>query len=248
MFKYSSRFWLYAPISTFLLLAVAAMVHWWIVADAFEKKLAALKDREVIPTVAIDWNSVTVGGFPFRLDATFTNFRAGGAGAHGPFTWKTEKLALHALTYGRPQVIYEAAGRQTLSWADRAGVSHVVDFLPGSLRASSIQNGQGLTRFDLDVVDVGSQDFTIGRFQFHMRRDPDGKSLDLMLKMDNWGDRKLVQVYATLSHAYALSSLLKGEAVWWQATDQWRAQGGTAKLSQVIAPGLDPGTLLSPLY
>jgi hypothetical protein len=262
--NYSSRFWLYAPISTFLLLAVAAMVHWHLVDSAFEKKLAAIKGHEAIPIVVLDWDSVSVGGFPFRVDATFTNFRAGGLGAHGPFTWRTEKLALHALTYGRPQVIYEAAGRQTLSWADGAGVSHVVDFLPGSLRASSIQNAQGLTRFDLDIVDIGSQDFTIGRFtigrfQFHMRRDPDGKDLDLMVKLDNLrldkgpltlktGD---LSFYATLTQAHAWNSLLRGDMSWPKAADAWRAQGGTASVTRSTSGGVHivtPQILLSPLY
>jgi hypothetical protein len=246
--SYSSRFWLYAPISAFLLLAAAAMVNWWLLAGAFEKKLAALKGHEAIPTVTLDWDSVTIGGFPFRLDAAFTNFRAGGAGAHGPFGWKTEKLALHALTYGRRQTVYEAAGPQTLTWADAEGVSHTVNFLPGSLHASSIAGEDGLRRFDVDVVDLGSKAFTIGRFQFHMRRDPDGKSLDLMLRADNWGSRKQVQVYATLNKAGAFGALLKGERSWPDATAAWRAQGGTAKLSQVIAPGLAAEALLSPLY
>ena len=44
MFKYSSRFWLYAPTGAFLLLATAAMVHWWILAGAFEKKKNPLED------------------------------------------------------------------------------------------------------------------------------------------------------------------------------------------------------------
>lgn len=245
---YSSRFWLYAPISAFLLLAAAAMVHWWMLAGTFEKKLAALKGHEAVPGISLDWDSVTVGGFPFRLDATFMNFRAGGAGAHGPFTWKTEKLALHALTYGRRQTVYEAAGQQGLDWTDAAGATHAVRFLPGSLHASSVEGDGGLRRFDLDVVDAGSKDFTIGRFQFHMRRDPDGKSLDLMLRADNWDRRKQVQAYATLSNAGAFEPLLKGKISWPDAAAGWRAQGGKAKLGQVIAPGLDPETLLSPLY
>ena len=98
--SYSSRFWLYAPISAFLLLAAATMAHWWLVDKAFEKKLAAIKGHEAIPGVTLDWDKVEVGGFPFRIDADFTNFRAQGAGARGPFAWKTDKFALHALTYG----------------------------------------------------------------------------------------------------------------------------------------------------
>jgi len=248
MFKYSSRFWLYAPTGAFLLLAVAAMVHWWILAGAFEKKLAALKGNQAIPGVFLDWDKVEVGGFPFRLDANFVNLHVQGVAAHGAFAWKTEKFALHALTYGRRQTVYEAAGQQTVRWTDARGGAHAASFMPGSLHASSVQDAQGLRRADLDIVELGSRDFVIGRLQFHMRRDPDGTDLDLMLRLDNWDARKQVQVYATLNKANTLAAFLRGEKAWPEAAGNWKAQGGQAKLTQVIAPGLDPETLLSPLY
>jgi hypothetical protein len=246
VFKYSSRFWLYAPISLFLMIAAAVMVHWWMVADAFGKKLDAAKGHQAIPGVTLDWRTVTVGGFPFRIDADFTDFTIAGAGAHGPFAWTTEKFAAHALTYGRPKAVYEAAGQQRVRWTAADGSAHAASFLPGSMRASSITGAEGLRRFDLDIVGMGAKDFTIGRLQFHMRRDP--ADLDLMLKADTAGARKQVQVYALLSRAGPLVSLLKGESSWPDAAANWRAQGGTAKLSQVIAPGLDAEALLSPLY
>src|ERR1700761_8649152 len=136
--NYSSRFWLYAPFCTFLTLAAIAAVHWWIVAGDFEKKLTALKGRQAMPGVTIDWDKVDVGGFPFRLDADFVNFRVAGAGAHGPFQWRTEKFALHALTYGRAKTVYEAAGQQQVSWTDGGNAAHSISFLPGALRASTI--------------------------------------------------------------------------------------------------------------
>ena len=246
--NYSSRFWLYAPFCTFMTLAAIAAAHWWIVAGAFEKRLAALKGHQAVPGVTLDWDKADVGGFPFRLDADFVNFRVAGAGAHGPFNWTAEKFALHALTYGRAKTVYEAAGQQQLSWTDGAGTAHRVSFLPGSLRASSILDAKGLARADLEIVDMSGTDFTVGRFQLHMRRDPDGADLDLMLKAESAGTRKLVQAYATLTHAGSLSSLLKGETPWPEADAKWRAQGGTANLSQVAAPGLDPKEILSPLY
>jgi hypothetical protein len=246
--NYSSRFWLYAPFGTFLILAAIAMVHWWIVAGAFENKLAVLKGHRAVPGIALDWDKVEIGGFPFRLDADFTNFRVSGTAAHGPFRWSSDKFALHALTYGRDKTVYEAAGQQQLSWTDASGAAHTASFLPGALRASSILDKDGLTRADLEIVGVGAKDFTIGRFQLHMRRDPDGADLDLMLKAENAGARGLVQIYATLSRASALAPLLKGESSWPDADANWRAQGGAARLSQVVAPGLDPQTILSPLY
>jgi hypothetical protein len=97
-------------------------------------------------------------------------------------------------------------------------------------------------------VDMAGQGFAIGRLQFHMRRDPDGSDLDLMFKADAVNARRQIQVYALLSPAGPLAALLKGEASWPQATAGWRAQGGKAKLSQVVAPGLAADAILSPLY
>ncbi len=265
MFKYSSRFWLYAPISAFLLLAVAVMVHWQLVASAFEKKLAASKGHEAIPGVSLDWDKVEVGGFPFRIDAAFTNFRAQGAGARGPFAWKSEKFALHALTYGRPQVIYEAAGRQDLRFALADGVNSSLSFQVGSLRASSINNKNGLARFDLDMADAGASGWALSRFQFHLRRDPDAKNLDLMFALDGLQLQirpgiagltfKLkpgnLSFYASLSHLDALQDLLAGKASWPQTAERWRALGGNATLSQIKRGEvtlITPRILTSPLY
>ena len=146
MFKYSSRFWLYAPTGLFVLLAAAVMIHWWTLAGALEKKLAALKGREAVPGITLNWDKAEVGGFPFRLDANFQNFRIAGAGAHGPFSWRSEKFAMHGLTYGRSQDVYEAAGKQQTSWTDADGGSHSIAFQSGSMRGSSILDAHGLRR------------------------------------------------------------------------------------------------------
>ena len=252
MFKYSSRFWLYAPISLFLLLAIAVMAYWRMAAGAFEQKLAALKGHEAFPGVTIDWNSVAVGGFPFRLDADFTGLRVQGAGAHGPFAWSSEEFALHALTYGRRQLVYEAAGKQDVRWTWSNGKEQHAAFLPATMRGSSILDKKGLNRFDLDIVDLGSDSFAIGRLQFHMRRDPDGSDLDLMFRTDELrlDSVKLgnLQLTVTLSKLEALLPLLRGDAGWPQAVQNWRAQGGSAKLANGALAGLSPVWRLSPLY
>jgi hypothetical protein len=263
--NYSSRFWLYAPISTFLLLAAAVMVYWHLADSAFEKRLAALKGHEAVPGVTLDWDKVEVGGFPFRIDAAFTNFRAEGAGARGPFAWKSEKFALHALTYGRRQVIYEAAGRQALRFALADGVNSSLSFQVGSLRASSINNKSGLARFDLDMADASDPGWALSRFQFHMRRDPDAKNLDLMFEMDGLqlqirpGIAGLtlhlkpgnLSFYASLSRLDVLEDLLGGKASWPQTAERWRALGGKATFSQIkrgAVTVITPQILTSPLY
>ncbi len=154
MFRYSSRFWLYAPITVFLLIAIAVMAHWKIAADAFEKRLASLKGHDAAPGIILDWDSVAVSGFPFRLDADFTNFSVHGAAARGPFAWKSKAFALHALTYGPAKTVYEAAGLQHLEWTGADGV-HRADLLPATFRGSSITDGRGLIRADLDMTAAG---------------------------------------------------------------------------------------------
>jgi len=64
VFKYSSRFWLYAPISAFPSARGCRMIHWWVLAQAFEKKLAALKGHQAIPGVNFGPGLCCVGGFP----------------------------------------------------------------------------------------------------------------------------------------------------------------------------------------
>lgn len=251
MFSYSSRFWLYAPTALFALLAAAVMLHWWMAAGAFERKLEALKGREAIPGITLNWDKVEVGGFPFRLDANFQNFRIAGASAHGPFSWRSEKFAMHGLTYSRSKDVYEAAGGQAIGWTDPDGGGHAAAFQSGSMRGSSILDRQGLMRFDLDIAELAGPEFTLTRFQFHMRRDPDGNSLNLMVSTDGLpaGSKKPEhrQLYVTLTKAEPLLPLLRAEVSWPQAVQRWRADGGREKLpNDADEPNL--AELLKPLY
>lgn len=243
MFRYSSRFWLYAPITVFLLIAIAVMAHWKIAADAFEKKLMALKGRDAAPGITLDWDSVAVSGFPFRIDADFTNFSVHGMAARGPFVWKTRDFALHALTYGARKTVYEAAGPQHLEWTGADG-AHAADLLPATFHGSSILDGRGLARADLDAVDVGGKGFTARRLQFHMRRDPDGKDLDLMVAVQGLhmpsppaipADSK---TYITLTRAAPLMPLLAGAAAWPDAARAWNRNGGQVRVGNDTTYGL----------
>lgn len=249
--KYSSRFWLYAPTGLFLILAAAVMTHWWIAAGAFEQKLAALKGQEAIPGITLNWDKAEVGGFPFRLDANFQNLRIAGAGAHGPFFWRSEKFATHSLTYGRSQDVYEAAGQQQIGWTQPNGEARAATFQVGSMRGSSALGRQGLMRFDLDIAELGGADFNLIRFQFHMRQGLDGNSLNLMVSTDGLpaGAKKPVhrQLYLTLAKAESLLPLLRGEVSWPQAVQRWRADGGSEKLAN-DAGEQSLAELLKPLY
>jgi len=276
--RYSSRFWLYAPLALFLALAVWVCVHWWVVAGAFDKKLDALNGHEAVPGITLSFASKSVSGFPFNIDVVFTHFAIVGQGAHGPFRWTTDRFALHRLTYGRLQDIYEAAGNQTLNWTDGGGTPHGLNFLPGSLRASAIADRQGVLRFDLDVMGASGHDgagtpFTAVRSQLHLRRDPKADAMDVQVSGDEiktqgniaglFGDHIAhIALYATLTKGAAFAPLLAGTGTWAAASADWRAKGGQVTMGPVDIhtsaisltanafsdTGSDLGGVLDPLY
>ena len=125
-------------------------------------------------------------------------------------------------------------------------------FLPGTLRASSLSDAKGL-RASISISWIwAARSFTVAALQFHMRRDPDGSDLDLMLGTDalklEGVKQGNLQLYITLSQLDALLPLLRGETSWPQAVQRWRAQGGKAKLSNGLLAGLSPVWRQSPLY
>ncbi|HEX2760849.1 MAG TPA: DUF2125 domain-containing protein [Rhizomicrobium sp.] len=247
--NYSSRFWLFAPLGVFLALTAVAMTHWYALAGAVENKLDAMNGHQAAPGITLSFASKTVSGFPFNIDVVFDKFAIEGQGAHGPFRWTSEKFALHRLTYGRTQDIYEAAGNQSLSWTDAGGRSHGLNFLPGSLHASAIADSKGLARVDVEAVDAGGRDssgaaFTAAGVQFHLRRDPKIDALDFQVSGSEiksqgnsaglFGDHiSRVSFYATLTKGSAFADLLAGKGGWADAAADWRAKGGQVAMGPV---------------
>jgi hypothetical protein len=272
--NYSSRFWLFAPLVLFLALAGWAMGYWWVAAATVEKTLNSLNGHQAAPGITVSYTGKTISGFPFNIDVVFTGFAVEGQGAHGPFRWTSEQFALHRLTYGPSQDIYEAAGNQTLSWTDRSGKSHGLKFLPGSLRASAHGDRRGLARFDLDMVAAGGSDsdgtpFTAARAQFHLRRDPKMDALDLQISGTDiktkgniaglFGDQvKNLTIYATVTNGTSFAPLLAGKESWADAAANWRAKGGQAAIGPVAISsrrfsltantGVGLGDIFNPLY
>src|SRR5665213_695983 len=221
--NYSSRFFLYAPLALLLLIGAAFGVYWWHVASALGKRLDSMQTQEAMPGVTVRYATRTVSGFPFNLDVVFTDFRVSVETGHGPFVWRAENFALHALTYGADKTIFEAADNQSFTWKDTEGHEHILPFDTGALHASAIRNADGLSRFDLEAVGFGSPALTAARIQFHIRRAADGKSLDVYASGDEvhlsprlrgaFGDElKLVALQGSVSQASAFDALRAGRS------------------------------------
>ena len=242
---YSSRFFLWAPILLFIALAAGVSIHWYRTAKAYEREIVALKGREAMPGVRLDWTSMSISGFPFRVDASFRDFSARGQGPHGPFSIQSEMFAMHALTYGGDRKVFEAAGNQRLSWVDAAGRPRSFTFQPGQLRASAVRDAEGLLRFDVDVNELKAQDLTIGRAQFHLRRGDDGNSIDMVAQADQakgalgvFGkETGSLRLFQTLERARAYMLLLKGQTTASESHGAWHDEGGIANVTRTELNG-----------
>jgi hypothetical protein len=240
--RYSHRLFLYAPYLLLLVLAVAAGLRWWSVADALERRLnQANRGREIAPGVTLHFTSENIGGFPFNIDAIFENVTITVNGPRGPIVWHTEHFAMHALTYGREQEIFEAAGRQRLSWTDTEGSTRHFDFIPGSLRASAIAADGHLARFDLDIAAPGSQNFSAARAQLHVRAPSDRNVMDVYVSADVLRlspalesvlgtDVQDFAVRGKFTQAAKFLPLLAANESWLPAVDSWRRSAGAFEL------------------
>ena len=238
--RYSSRFFLYAPLAGLLLLAGIAMVHWWIVASAWAKYLDAVNGHEVMPGVRISFAEKRLAGFPFRMDTILRKLRIEVAEIGGPIIWTSDGFALHVLTYGPVQGVLEAAGRQTLSWHDAAGGTHSFAFLPATFRASSLLRGGKLVRFDCEIVDLDGAEFRAADAQLHFRTAGDG--LDLYAKLQGahvsggyagslGPDIASLIASGRANRGAALDRVLRGDEAPEAAFDRWRNSGGTIQMS-----------------
>lgn len=240
--RYSSRFFLYAPIAALLTLAAIAMVHWWIVASALEKRLDAMNGHEIVPGVKISFASKRIAGFPFRLETRLSGLRVEMAEKDGPIAWTTDDFAAHALAYGRVQAIFEAAGQQTLSWHDANGRTHAFAFLPGTFRASAIAENGEIVRFDSQIVDLDGADFRAAKLEFHFRTNKDKIETYLLLQNAHISggyaaslgpDLLTLTANASLDHRMALDGGLRGQIAPAAALDQWRRAGGGIAVSNL---------------
>lgn len=238
---YSSRFFLYAPLILFLVLAAAVSANWWMVANALSAKLDLLNGRPAMPGVTLTFSSKQIGGFPFNLDVVFHDFRVEVQTTHGPSSWSTQDFALHALAYGRDQMIFEAAGKQHLNWTDLAGGHHTMPFEVGEWHASSIASERGLTRFDMDLIGFGSPALIAARIGLHARVDPKTDAIDVagevvsLRPMGQPGSLfgptiERARVSATAKPSQSFAAIRAAEESWENALEGWRRNGGTLRI------------------
>jgi hypothetical protein len=238
--RYSNRLFLYAPFVILLIIAAVAMIRWREAVNQWETKLiAANSGGEIAPGVTLHFASERIGGFPFNVDVVLNKLVVAVQSTRGPISLESERFAIHALTYGRAQQVMEADGLQTITWTDAEGDAHRFALVPGSLRASAIENDGHLARFDLDLHAFGSRVLTGARAQLHIRAAPGRKALDFVIRADDLRvkspDAVLSQVTieGRMMPSAPLSPLLSGRDAWRDALERWRAADGALRLDQI---------------
>ncbi len=242
--NYSHRFWLYGPVGLFAILIIAIMAYWWVAAGNFSKKLDALNGHDVVPGVHLSFTQKHMAGFPFRLDSELDGLSINIATPHGPARWTAEHFAMHSLTYDASKYIFEAAGKQALTWHDDSGKLHTYAFLPGALRASAVLEDHAVVRFDIDLLAADSPDVSAAHVELHLRRNPKIDALDLVASADAvhiapdlepafGSDIRTLKIDAMISPGTSYDGLLAGHADWRATLENWRTRHGGVQVHKI---------------
>ena len=242
--NYSHRFFLYAPVAAIVALAAAVSIYWFVVAHDFSKRLEALNGHNIAPGISFHYDSKSIGGFPFRVDAVLQNMRITINAPHGPAVWQTEHFALHMLDYGRLQLVLEAAGKQALIWHDAKGETRSIAFTPALLRASAIAHGDRISRFDIELFGADTKALSVAHTELHIRRAPHADALDIVFMADDvhlspslqaglGGRIAKLRLGGRITPAREWSAFLSGKSDWRSAAGHWRTDSGAFDVARL---------------
>src|SRR5215468_11499069 len=104
--SYSNRIFFYGPVVLLLLIVVLYSVFWRVQADTLAAKLDRANGGEVVPGVVFAFAEKSVTGYPFRLDVVLSGVTFAHRAPEGEMAWRTEKLAIHFLSYNHERYIF----------------------------------------------------------------------------------------------------------------------------------------------
>src|SRR5712691_1235838 len=254
--SYSSRIFIYGPVGLLLLIVVLYSVFWRVQADTLSARLDRANGGEIIPGITFAFAGKTVGGYPFQVDAVLSGVTFSHQVAEGETAWRTEKLALHALSYNLDRYIFEVTGLQSFERPPmkQGGVPRVIYATPAIARASAILNNGRLARFDMDLWEPQAKDATQGadpkrslsadRAQLHLLARPDN-TIDVAAQINNAHIGPgyaaantelvlpLIDLRAKLTEGSAFDVLAAGKMSVADAAQAWRERMGALKISDL---------------
>jgi len=261
--SFSNRFFLYGPFIAVVLLGLGVSAYWYVVAKQIDAELTRLDGGDIVPGITLQFADKEINGFPFRFDVTLGGVTLSAQGPHGETAWRSERIALHAMAYGRGHYLLEADGLQTFSWPDaQTGAQTIIQSTSNVARASAIFQDGVLTRVDLDVINTEGEDasrdaapnraFSAVRAQLHlMAQGEDRIAIVMSADAVNIGtgfrpalgpELSRLRIEGNVTEAAMLDALRAGTADVNAALDAWRMAGGAIALDPIEAAW--GGTLL----
>ena len=252
----SSRIYIYLPVGLLLLIVVLYSVFWRVQADTLSARLDRANGGEVIPGITFAFAGKSVGGYPFRLDAVISGVTFSHQSPEGETAWRTEKLALHTLSYNLDRYIFEVTGLQSFARppVTPGSAPRVMYLTPGIARASAILDHGRLVRFDVDLWEPQAKDaiqsadpkrsFSAGRAQLHLLARP-GDTIDVAAKIDNASIGAgytsteadivlpLIELRGKLTESSAFDGLIAGTISIADAAQAWHARMGALSIGDL---------------
>jgi len=253
--SYSNRIFFYGPVGLLVLLVILYSVFWRVQADTLAARLDRANGGEVLPGVVFAFAEKSVGGYPFRLDVVLSGVTFSHRAPEGETAWRSEKLAVHALSYERDRFIFEASGLQSFARPPlrMGGVPRVTYVTPAVARASAIFVEGKLTRFDADLYGLQAKEadasakpqdtFSADRMQLHVLARPDNRA-DVIAEVNNakigagWtGGGELLlpgsRLTGKLTQRQTLEPLRTAQISIADAVLAWRKAGGALSVSDL---------------
>jgi hypothetical protein len=253
--SYFNRIFVYGPAGLLLLGAILYSVFWRVQADTLSARLDRANGGEIIPGVVFAFAEKSVGGFPFRLDAVLSGVTFSHHAPEGESAWRTEKLAIHALSYNQNRFIFEVTGLQSFARPplQPGTVPRVTYVTPAIARADAIFAAGKLTRIDVDLWGVQAKEATLGanpkdtvtadRAQLHMLARADN-TIDLVVQIANAkigaGYTRVVELdlptlalTGKLTEAQTLAPVISGQSSLTDALSAWRNNGGLLSVADL---------------
>jgi hypothetical protein len=159
--------------------------YWYIVAGKLRTALDAFAISPHQGDVALGWSDLTIGGYPYRIAATFTAPVATAPLAPEDWSWQADSAEVDFLPYNFHHLVLKIGGEQTLQYKDVSGPSPKQHILrataAGGTWASYVDvPGTPIGRLAVDIDNLvaemdggpksgGGQRFAAGRLQLHMR-------------------------------------------------------------------------------
>jgi hypothetical protein len=244
-------------------LALAYSAYWFVSAGRIAAELERLDGNEIVPGVTLQFAAMDIGGFPFRFDVLLGGVTLAARGEDGESAWRSERIALHAMSYGRALYVLEADGLQSFSWPGAEDApQNILQMTSGLMRASALIEDSRLERLDIDILNAEGRDvalnaatmreFNAARAQLHLvAQEDDTIGFVAALDAGTIGagfrpalgtDLSRVRMEGEITQAQSLRNLRAGVAEIRASLDAWRSQGGVVSLQPLEASW--GGTLL----